>query len=176
MNTTNQHPLKRRLFIGLGAGALIATLGFAGTAIARPGGMGGHFPGMGLMRLIGRLDLTEQQELKAVRLRRAMADEAEQNRKEIHNAIGAVIPELEKAQPDARKLHGVVDQISERMAKMAHGAIDRYLELHATFSPEQRQTLVETAKDFHQRVEERMEDGDFGPGRGHGKRGGRRFE
>lgn len=172
MSTPNKHPLQRRIFLGLGAAAIIGTLGFAGTAMARPGG---HFPGMGLMRLLSRMDLTEQQEVKAVRLRRAMADEAEQSRKEVHQLVATAIPELEKAQPDARKLHGLVDQISEKMSKVAHSAIDKYLELHATFTPEQRQTLVESAKTFHERAERRMNDDDFGPGSGQGKRG-RRFE
>jgi hypothetical protein len=139
-------------------GALFAALAASATALARPRGHGGPL-GFMMGRLLHHVDLTEQQEMEAVRIRRALADEGRAARKDAQAALGQAIAELEKPQPDARKLHGAADQAMSRMNAMVHSAIDRLLTLHATFSPEQRKDLTQTLRKHEERMR-RHADGD----------------
>jgi Spy/CpxP family protein refolding chaperone len=138
--------MKKRLVF---ATTMIAALALTGAAFAHGGGgprgrggMGGGI-GMKLMRAVKHLDLTEEQEVKAVRLRRQMREERQAGKLDHQAMMKDVAAELRKERPDARKLHGIADQVIARMTKMTHSAIDRFLELHATFSPDQRAKLGE---------------------------------
>ena len=56
-------------------------------------------------------------------------------------------------EPDAKKLHALVDERVDEMRALAHQAVDSAIELHGVLTPEQR---AEIAK----RVEERMAEHD----------------
>jgi hypothetical protein len=143
-----------RKFLALAAGSLLLIGGLSAAAHAggghKGGGRfhrgGGMMPGMFLMHLAERLDLTEEQEVAAVRMRRSIREEAKQNRAEMQAAFDGVLVELEKPAPDATRLHRLVDEASARMTKLAHSSIDQYLKFHGTLSAEQRQGLVDEAR------------------------------
>ncbi len=155
-----KNTLRRGLLLGL----VVGTLGIGTVAFARPFGGGGFgMPGMGILRMVERLELTEQQEVQAVRLRREVREEMKGMRAQTHAEMGQVIDELAKPTPDARKIHGVVDNALARMGKLAHAVVDKALAFHATLSPEQKQTLAEDAKRFHERAQQRQNDNDERP-------------
>jgi Spy/CpxP family protein refolding chaperone len=144
-----------RKFLALATGTVLLIGGLSAAAFAGDGHKGGGrffhkgggmLPGMRLMHLAERLDLTEEQEVAAVRMRRAIREEAKLNRAEMQGAFDEVIAELQKPEPNAAKLHQLVDEATARMTKVAHSSVDKYLEFHRTLTPEQRQTLVEQAK------------------------------
>lgn len=151
--------MKKMMKIALASSLAVVMLAAGATAFARPGGPGGPggFPGMFMMRLFGDLDLSEQQELQAIRARRAIKEQADQAREESQVQIGQAIDELGKANPDSQKLHSLADQAIARFGKVAHSAIDQMLAIHATLSPEQRTTLHERAKEMHDRRMDRRE-------------------
>ena len=137
------------------ASGLIAALGISAFAFAGPPhGGGGHgfkrggggMMGMHLMHLAERLNLTEQQEVQAVRMRRAIRKQAKANKQEMRDAFKSVLLELEKENPDPAKLHKLVDDATARMNKLGHASVDEYLEFHRTLSVEQRQELVDSAR------------------------------
>ena len=132
--------LKRGVVVVAAAG-LLAVSGLA-VAGPGPGGWGFGF-GPHLMRLAHRLNLTEEQEIQAVRARRAFRKDAKALHEQLRSMRGEVAAELAKPEPDAAKLHGLADQMMRQMNKTAHGSIDRFLELHRTLTPEQRETLSE---------------------------------
>lgn len=138
-------PRNKKLIL---ATTVVASLALAGAAIAHPGGGRGRGPGGGpfgmkLMRLVHKLDLTEEQEVKAVRLRRQLREEHKASKLDRKQLMTDVAAELKKPQPDAQKLHGIADQMLARMNKMTHSAIDKFLELHATLTPDQRAELAD---------------------------------
>lgn len=151
MNTT------KRVLVA--AGLALGLVAMGGAAMARPGGKGGKggFPGMVMMRLFGDLDLSEQQELKAIRMRRNLQEQGETARKETFKSLEPAIAELGKAQPDARKMHAIADEAIARYSKLVHSAIDQALDFHSSLTAEQRTTLVNRAQEIHDRREERME-------------------
>lgn len=155
---------RSRVKLALVAGIAAATLALGGVALARPhggpGGPGG--PGRMMMRALHDLDLTEQQEVKAVRIRRNVQEQAQTAHQELRGSMSKVADELEKANPDAQKLHGLADEVIQRMSKIAHSAVDQLLELHATFSPEQRTRLAQHLRNFQPGAG----DEERGPGRG----------
>lgn len=156
MNTTKK--------VLVAAGLALGLVAMGGAAMARPGGGKGHggFGGMMMMRLFGELDLSEQQELKAIRMRRNLQEQGEEARKETFKSLEPAIAELGKAQPDARKMHALADEAIARYSKIVHSAIDQALDLHSTLTAEQRTTLVTRANEMHDRREERMERRDRG--------------
>jgi len=120
---------KSKIAIATALGLGLLAVG-GGVALARPDGAhGGHggFPGMMMMRLFSDLDLTEQQELKAIRMRRDLMKQGQEAKKESFEQMGTAIEELGKASPDPAKLHGVADQAIQRFAKLVHSAIDQAL-------------------------------------------------
>jgi hypothetical protein len=143
--------------IAITAGLALGLLAVGGAAMARPDGMRGGFAGKMFFRMFADLELTEQQELKAIRMRRSLQEQGQAARVETFKSLEPAIDELGKANPDSAKLHGIADEAVKRFSKIIHSAIDQALELHATLSPEQRTTLVKRAKEIHERREERME-------------------
>lgn len=51
--------------------------------------------------------------------------------------------------PDATKLHALVDQRADAMRTFAHRAVDAALEIHATLTPEQRAALAKKLEAHH---------------------------
>ena len=135
-------------------GALAGALAIAGTATAKGFG-GGGFP---MMRMLRHLDLTEEQEIQAVKMRRAMREQKKSIRTEMEATMANVRAELSKENPDAAVLHAAVDRAADQMKAGLHTTVDQFLTLHKTFTPEQREELVK----IMDRVKERR-------GRRHGR-------
>ena len=132
-------------------GALVGALAIAGTATAQGFGRGGGFP---MMKMLRRLDLTEEQEIQAVKIRRAMREQRKAARSQMKAAMEQARLELSKESPDPQVLHAAVDQATEQMKASMHSAVDQFLALHKTFTPEQREQLnrmMERMKDRHER-------------------------
>lgn len=130
----------------------LGVAGIAGTAFARgPGGFG--FGGPVLMRLLDDLKLSDQQELMIVQMRREAREKHKEMREARKETMQIALQELEKPNPDKARLHNLADQRIEQLRKMIHQGIDKVLALHATFTPEQRKTLVTKAHKMQERAE-----------------------
>src|SRR5688572_30285228 len=101
--------------LALTAGVIVLAGGLSVAAFAHPGGGGGRgfhrggkmigMPGMRMLALAESLDLTEEQEVAAVRMRRSIREEAKLNHQQMQGAFSEVLAELEKPNPDPAKLH-----------------------------------------------------------------------
>jgi Spy/CpxP family protein refolding chaperone len=124
-------------------GILSATalaLGIAGAAFARPGGGGIGGP---WARLIRSLDLSEEQAVQATRLFHPIRQDARQVRRERRENRAMLAEELGKEAPDAEALHRFVEEAAKERTRLAHRAVDAFLELHRGLTPDQRQMLVD---------------------------------
>lgn len=168
----------------LALGLALASLGVAGgtglTALASPGGPGGHrarsgaeLPGMRLMHGISQLELTDEQQDMLDALRSDMKAEM----KELHAGRKAEREALKEAtlsggKPDRAALHGALDEHAAERLALAHTFLDRVLDIRDTLSPEQLAELQAMAAAH----EERREQGEArrGPGSSEGMRPRRR--
>ncbi|MEL7371440.1 MAG: periplasmic heavy metal sensor [Myxococcota bacterium] len=138
------------------AGALTAVMALGTTAAAQGFGRGG-FP---MMRVLRHLDLSESQEIQAVKMRRAMREQRKAARDAMDSSMQQVKAELQKENPDPQTLHAAVDAAADQMRQGLHTAVDQFLELHKTFTPEQRAKLgdvMDKMKRRHQRRHRRGE-------------------
>ncbi len=135
--------MKTLLIRGTLAGGLAAALVALGLVAHARGPHGGGGPGMALQRLIASLDLTEDQEVLAVRLRRQARDEMKAQHESNRGLLQEIKLQLSQPDPDQDRLHAIMDEIAESRTKMGHAMIDRLLQLHATLTDEQRATLIE---------------------------------
>ncbi len=132
----------------LAAGCLGTALGIGGWAFAQGplgthGGPGRGLGGFGFHRVLRQLDLTEEQEVMAVRLTRNIREQREQ-RKEAHKArLREVTTMVASGTVDQERMHALVDELSAERTAVAHRAVDAFLELEKTFTPEQRTQLQE---------------------------------
>lgn len=140
-NETSKSPIKRWL---AGGAAVVAALAVGTAAYAghRGGGFGPGGHGFGLHRVVRALDLTEEQEVLAVRLMRQLREERDAMRASHQAELQTLKAEVASEQPDAERLHALLDQMAKERTQLAHRAVDRFLELHATLSAEQRAELV----------------------------------
>ena len=150
-------PAKLPVFLAIGA--LVGSVGLASEASAHNGCSGGRgdFGARKLLRLMHDIDLTEEQELKAVRLRRQLRKMHKANRAAMRSDMDAMMSELEKPNPDSAVIRGTVERAMERMQKGAQQAVDAFLELHATLTPEQRAEVRERVGEIRERMERRQE-------------------
>lgn len=127
----------------LGLTTLIGGLTLGSVALARgPGGMHGG-PGGHMAKVIEKLDLDPEQQALAKELKAGMEDEREAIQAQHEEAFEVLVSELGKESPDAEVLHDLVDEGTALMAERMHAGLDSMLELQATFTEEQRATLVE---------------------------------
>ncbi len=145
----------------LGIGALgVGLLGFGGIAMAR-GPMGGH----AMKEVLKSLDLDEEQKSLAMELREEQKEDHEANRAFHEESRDTFMDEMGKEKPNSRTLHNLIDEGSKRAADTAHRSLDALLELHATFTPEQRESFVvelERAEQEHQMRREEKREGRHG--------------
>lgn len=135
-----------------------AFLAMGGVAIAKGPARGGHGPlGIGLQNMVDALDLDAEQQALAEQLKADARADREAAHAEKEATFETVLVELNKAQPDSDLLHGLIDQGAARMADGMHARLDGFLELHATFSAEQRATLVTEMEAGRDQMEERRE-------------------
>jgi Spy/CpxP family protein refolding chaperone len=69
-----------------------------------------------------------------------------EGRREVHDAI---VAEWNAAQPDAARLHALVDARAEEFRKLAHEAVDSGVEVHGILTPEQREKIGKKAERWH---------------------------
>ncbi|MBW2453362.1 MAG: periplasmic heavy metal sensor [Deltaproteobacteria bacterium] len=102
---------------------------------------------------LDELEATAEQRTKVHAIKDELFDEAMELRKGSKEVRKAALEELKRDEPDAKKLHDLVDERAEEMRALAHQAVDGAIELHGVLTPEQR---AEIAK----RIEERMAEHD----------------
>jgi hypothetical protein len=94
-----------------------------------------------------------------IHIRKNLMAQGKELRQELQPQVSQVFDELEKPAPDAAKLHGIADDVLKRITRITHSAIDQALALHATFSPEQRETLVTRGREIQMRAQQWQQGG-----------------
>ena len=149
--------MKKILTVGSAILAVVLLSGF--------GWRGGHHGGWGRdperikQFVTWRLD-DKLEDLKATEAQKksihALKDRLFEDGKQVmadHQAVRAeAFAQLSSEQPDAAKLHALVDARFDAMRALAHKATDAALEAHKVLTPEQRKAL---ADEFRERMEAR---------------------
>ena len=137
-----------RLASRLAAVAAAALIGISGVAAAQPhhghGGQGGGDFLMGIAALKGQLNLnTSQQTMwdNAVAAGKAARDSARASHQKVHDTLTA---ELAKAEPDLAAVAAATDAARDSAAIQHRQVRDAWLNLYATFTPDQK-TVVKNA-------------------------------
>ena len=128
--------------------AAAALISISAVAAAQPhhgaGGPGGGDFVMGIAALKGQLNLnTSQQSMwdNAVAAGKAARDSARTARQNVHNTLTA---ELAKAEPDLAAVAAAADAARDSAATQHRQVRDAWLNLYATFTPDQK-TVVKNA-------------------------------
>jgi Spy/CpxP family protein refolding chaperone len=163
--TTNSTANKKVRTGFLIAGVLTGALAIGTAALAGPGGGPkgwghGGMPGLALMHVMERLDLTDQQELQLIKVRKNLHEQGKEARIEMAADVSQVLDEIEKPAPNAQKIHSIADQTIQRFSKIVHSGIDQVLAFHQTLSAEQRDTLVKEAREAQDRMRAMHDGGD----------------
>lgn len=152
MNDPKKSTKNTRKKLLVGGVAIAAALAVGSAAYARHRGPGGPgFGGFGFHRILWTLDLTEEQEISAVRLMRQTREERQALREGHAARMATLKAELAAETPNAERLHEMLDEMARERTQLGHSAIDRFLELHATLSGDQRNELVEKLEKLEQR-------------------------
>lgn len=160
----------RTLVFGLGMATLGAVGATAATAVAQPGaerpGMhergphahGPKLPGARFAHAVARLDLTADQEALNDDLKESTRDDM----KALHEAHKADMEGLKdqflgEGEVDRAGLHAMLDEHAADRLALAHGFLDRVIDLRDTLTPEQKAEIGEMAEEMEARRAERME-------------------
>jgi Spy/CpxP family protein refolding chaperone len=138
--------MTRRFASTLAAVAAAALIGLSGAAAAQPmhHGHGGGDVVMSIMRLKSQLNLnTSQQTMfdNAVAAGKAARATARANMHKVHDTLTA---ELAKPEPDLAAVSAAADSARNANAALHAQVRDAWLNLYATFTPEQK-TIVRNA-------------------------------
>ena len=162
--------------------ALAMTLG-AGLALAQPAGApympggphgpgGMHGPGPG-EQMIGHLIANARTQLNLNTMQQSMFDTAVADSKAargkaraLHQKVrDAMQAELAKPEPDLAAVARIADDVEQQARALRQPIRDEWLNLYATFSPEQKATLrdllqkrITRAESFRQRMHEWMQN------------------
>ena len=101
---------------------------------------------------LSSFDLSEEQEVQLVRIRRALREQTKQSMQANAQHRQAMMNELAKAQPDLQTMHRAFDAMLEQKRNDGHAAIAQIMQLHASLNDEQRSLLNERL----QKMQERM--------------------
>jgi Spy/CpxP family protein refolding chaperone len=141
-------------------GCVGAALGTGGWALAhgphgphRWGGGGG--PGFGLHRLVRHLDLTEEQEVLAVRVTRTLREDRKDMKDKHEARVREITEMLNQGTLEGARMHALVDEMAAERTAMAHRAVDAFLELEKTFTDDQRAQMREVLGRWTERMERR---------------------
>ena len=131
----------------LAALAAAAVLGLTGVAaLAQPGGGPGHPHGAPggmeiehvLLHVKGQLNLNTSQQLSwdnAVAQTKAAHAAGATNHQKLHDAMAA---ELAKPEPDLAAVAAIADSVHATNQSLRQGVRNQWLQVYATFSPEQK--------------------------------------
>jgi Spy/CpxP family protein refolding chaperone len=150
----------KKIVAAAGAGAIVAVAVVALTGFA--GGCGAHRHGHGrdpaalaafvtdrVDDALDDVDATPEQRTRihAVKERLlAAGQQAKGGHREVHEALRA---EWGAEQPDAARLHALVDARAEELKAFAHQAVDGAVEVHGILTPEQRAELTKRIDRWH---------------------------
>jgi Spy/CpxP family protein refolding chaperone len=168
------------------ATAAALALAFAGSALAQPaagpGGFGGHAGPHGAMmgqgggdEMLGNFIARAQAQLKLNTSQQVMFDTAlaqtkaarESGRALHQKAKDAMVAELAKSEPDLAAVASVADGVQQQGIALRHQVRDAWLQLYATFSPEQKAVVRDMLQKHMARMDsfrQRMKDHLFGAG------------
>lgn len=148
----------KKLIKVLGIGAITLGLLGSGVAMARGGGpMGGH----AIKEVLRALDLDAEQKALVEDMKSSKEADREANKAFKESSQETFLNEFSKETPNSRTMHNLLDDGFERAADVAHSGLDDLLELHATFTPEQRETFVselESAQARHEEMREKHQE------------------
>ncbi len=166
---TKANVTRSRPWIVVAAAALALTLG--GSAMAQPGPMGHHGPGMDgpemLSGLIAhakdQLNLNTSQQTQfdaAVVQSKAAFQAGRNNMQRVRDALAA---ELAKPEPDLAAVAAVADDARAQSQALHRQVRDQWLALYNTFSPDQKavvkqmiQNRMARAEKFREKIREHM--------------------
>ena len=120
LKKTPKNPIRRWLAGGAAVAAALV-LGTAAYAGHRGGGFGHGGHGFGFHRIMRSLDLTEEQEVLAVRLKRQLREEREAMRASHQAELQTIKAEVASVQPDAERLHALLDQMAKERTQFEIG-------------------------------------------------------
>lgn len=171
----NSRSSLRRVFA---AAAAALALAFGGSAVAQPAG--GHgaphaMMGDGADGMLGHLIAHAQTQLKLNTSQSGMFDAAVAQSKAardtsrtLHQQVkDALTAELAKPEPDLAKVAAVADGAQQQGITLRHQVRDSWLQLYATFSPEQKAVVRDLMQQHLARMEsfrQKMKDRVFSAG------------
>lgn len=135
-----------------------ATLSLGAVAIAGPHGPGHHGPPGpegAILQAIKQLDLTDEQVQMLKEIRETNRAEHEKARADRERTMQVFKRELLSDNPNAERLHKLIDDREAEMVQRAHDRLDTMLEVHAVLTPDQRAQIGEKLEEMRERHEER---------------------
>ena len=155
--------------------AVLATLAITGSAFAGSGGGGGgHRGGHGapLGRVVQQLDLTPDQEAIVDAAKEEAKADREATKAQMESIHASLQAELSSANPNKDTIYSLMEQKSALRLSKEKSRVETFLELQATFTPEQQAELERIMAEGQERRDaKRAEHGASGGergGRGHG--------
>lgn len=152
----------------------LATLTIGAVAVAGPHGPGPHGPPGpegAILHAIKQLDLTDEQVALLEDIRDSNKAEHEAAKADRERTMQVFKKELLSDNPNAARLHKLIDDREAEMVKRAHDRLDTMLEIHAVLTPEQRAQVAANLEEMKERFEERRERFEEGRGDERGRRG-----
>jgi Spy/CpxP family protein refolding chaperone len=141
--------------------ALVAVVGIVGLVGFAGGGCGrGHGHGRDPARtaafvtdrvddFLDDVDATPEQRTRIHAVKDRLLAAGQKARAGHEAAHAALHAEWKAEQPDAAKLHALVDERIEEMRALGHEAVDGGVEVHGILTPEQREKLTRKVERWH---------------------------
>jgi len=133
-------------------GVVLPVLGIGALAFADPpgGGMGpgpqhvrSHHEGPPYGYIVSQLDLTPKQQQMVDDWRTKLRSHFEQMRTERQQTRETVQAQFASGNPDPAVLHDLITQRTTEREQAAHDQLDAFLQLYATLTPDQKETVKE---------------------------------
>jgi Spy/CpxP family protein refolding chaperone len=148
---------KRTLAGGAAVVAAVGTIALLGAFAGHGCGRHGHDPAQVAAFVSARvddalddLDATPAQREKIHAVKDRLLADATRLHESHAGDRGELVAQWDAAQPDAAKLHALVDARVDEMRKLAHEAVDSAIEVHGILTPEQR---AKVSKKVHRHVD-----------------------
>ncbi len=145
--------------IGTATALIALALGFVALTAFR-GGCGAHGHGRDPAQVaafvtdrvedaLDDLDATPEQRTRILAVKDRLLAAGQKARAGHEEARAAVLAEWKAEQPDAARLHALVDARVEEMRSLAHQAVDAGMEVHGVLTPDQRQKVTRKIERWH---------------------------
>ena len=130
----------------LALGCMAACLG--GASLARANGPRAHGRGVpgfgmgrGLHRMLRAMNLTEAQEIALVKASRGVREEGRRLIKDHRAQAKSLVAAVVEDRVDGDAMHAKLDEMAAQRVALAHEAVDAFLSIEQTLTPEQRSQL-----------------------------------